>query len=427
MLEIIETLNDELRDSLEELDDALPRETTFLEIKNKISVAIGMRRTGKTNLMLTTIKTLLRQGIPLTRILYVDFEDDRLLPLTQQKLANLIDGFYTRYPENHNNECYLFLDEIHNVEDWAKVIRRIFKNKKSKIYLTGSSAKLLSKEIATELRGRSISTEVWPLSFSEYLYSRMHKIPLLMKSKKSQDLMFKHLEDYISIGGFPEVINESEINRNKILQGYIQIVLFRDIVERHDVKNIAVIKYIIHYLLNNVATNLSTNKIYNDLKSQGFRIGRSTVYEYLSYIEDAYLIFSVPLYSESFRKSKTNPQKIYAIDSALADASRLSRLENKGRYLENLVYLELRRRGHEIFYYLTNNRHEVDFFSQSPDGQLHLYQVCWDLSSTKASERELTALTEAEKELNITGTIITAKNFAEWALKDTLLFKRDIA
>ncbi len=160
---------------------------------------------------------------------------------------------------------------------------------------------------------------------------------------------------------------------------------------------------------------------------KGFSIGRSTVYEYLSYIEDAYLIFSVPLYSESFRKSKTNPQKIYGIDTALADASRLSRVENKGRYLENLVYLELRRRGHEIFYYLTNNRHEVDFFSKSPDSQLHLYQVCWDLSSPKTSEREIQALTEAEKELNIKGAIITAKNFAEWALKNTLLFNPNTA
>ncbi len=422
MIELIETLNDELKSLIDELDGTLAREVEFIEVRNKISVAIGMRRTGKTSLMLQTIKGLLTQGIPLSRILYIDFEDDRLLPLTQQKLAELIDGFYSCYPENHEHICYLFLDEIHNVEDWAKVIRRLSKAGKNKIYLTGSSAKMLSKEIATELRGRSISTEVWPLSFSEFLYPHIKKLPESLNSKKSQDLLHQKLQNYIRIGGFPEVINESEINRVKILQDYIQTVIFRDIVERHEITNISTLKYMIHYLLQNLSTNLSTNKLFNDIKSQGFSIGRSTVYDYLSYIQDAYLIFSVPLYSESVRKSHSNPQKIYVIDTALADASRLTRLDNHGRSLENLVYLELRRRNHEIYYYLTQDRNEVDFFTKCPEGKLHLYQVTWDMSSSKVYERELRALKAAENELEISGMIITAKNFPTWALEKSSIF-----
>lgn len=416
MIELIETLQSELEDRLSELDGSMQREVKLVEIDKKISVAIGMRRTGKTYLLLMRIKELLAEGIHSSRILYVDFEDDRLLPLTQEKLANIIDGFYSCYPENHNTTCYLFLDEIQNVQEWALVIRRIFSSKKIKIYLTGSSAKLLSKEIATSLRGRSISTEVWPLSFSEYLYAVADNLPELSKSKKSKDFFKKHLNDYIKIGGFPETIHQSEINRVKILQEYVQIVLFRDIVERHKITNIVAIKYMIYYLLSNTATSLSANKLYNDLKSQGFSLGRSTVYDYLSYIEDAYLIFSVPLFSESVRKTQSNPRKIYAIDTALVNASRLKTIGNKGRYLENLVYLELRRRDDEIYYYLTEDRYEVDFFTKSLDGSLHLYQVVWDVTSSDTHEREKRALEQAQEELGVEGVLITFDTFSAWAL-----------
>ena len=422
MDELIETLQDELSEIIAAIANTMLREHQFIEINNKISVAIGMRRTGKTNLMLTKIKQLLNNNIPLTRILYLDFEDDRLLPLSQKKLTDLIETFYSHYPNNHHETCFLFLDEIQNVDGWALVIRRIFRSKKTKIYLTGSSAKLLSKEIATALRGRSISTEVWPLSFSEFLHTRVKSLPSFLKSKKTRDYLCQHLNDYMHTGGFPEVILESEINRGKILQDYIQTVLFRDIVERHDITNITALRYMIHYLLLNTATNLSTNKLFNDLKSQSFHIGRTTVYDYLSYIEDAYLIFRVPLYSESVRVSQSNPQKIYAIDTALVNASRLKRIDNKGRYLENLVYLELRRMGHEIYYYLTKERHEVDFFTKSLDGKLHLYQVTWDMKAVHTHQREMRALQEAEKELDIRGQIITSENFAEWALSHSKLY-----
>ncbi len=414
MKELIQTLQSEIEDRLLELDGCIQREISFNEVEKKISVAIGMRRTGKTHLMLMKIKKYLSQGVAKSKILYIDFEDDRLLPLTQEKLAALIDGFYSCYPENHNHTCYLFMDEIQNVEDWALVIRRMFTSKKVKIYLTGSSAKLLSKEIATSLRGRSISTEIWPLSFSEYLHATSRKLPSLTKSKKSKDFLFSYLNEYIHVGGFPETVNHSDASRTIILREYIQTVLFRDIVERHKITNIVAVKYMIKYLLSNAATNLSTNKLYNDLKSQGFALGRSTVYEYIAYIEDAYLVFSVPLFSESIRKTQSNPQKIYAIDTALVNASRLKTIDNKGRYLENLVYLECRRRGDEIYYYLTDDRYEVDFFTKSLDGTLHLYQVTWDTASPDTYEREKRALVQAEKELGIKGVLITADTFPEW-------------
>lgn len=416
MLDLIKTIHQELVDRLNELDGTIKREVDFIEIKNKISVAIGMRRTGKTYLMFQKIKMLLSQGIPLSRILYVDFEDDRLLPLSQKKLADILDDFYSLFPENHEQICYLFLDEIQVIEDWALVVRRFYNTKKVRLYLSGSSAKLLSKEIATELRGRSIPTEVFPFSFREYLQIMKVTVPIAPYTKKVKDILGKQLSNYLREGGFPGVIGESAINQMLILQEYLEIVLFRDIIERHKITNIAVIKYMIIYLLKNNATNLTVNKFFNDLKSQGFTVGRSSVYDYLSYIEDAYLIFTVPLYSESIRKVQSNPKKIYAIDNGMVNANTMRLIKNNGRALENAVFLDLRRRGDKIYYYVTTEGYEVDFLSRTTKGELHLYQVAYEMKDEKTQTRETRALLAAEKELGVKGTIITKDNYPAWAL-----------
>src|SRR3990167_6976241 len=192
-----------------------------------------------------------------------------------------------------------------------------------------------------------------------------------------------------------------------LLQDYVNVVIFRDIVERYGINNIRLIKYMIKTMLKNVGTSFAVNKFYNDLKSQGFSVSKTTIHDYLGYIEDAYLAFTVPLYSESIRKVHSNPRKIYAIDSGLINAYTLSLSKNYGHLFENLVYLDLRRRGHEIYYYLTNERYEIDFISKDKSGNLHLCQVVWDDSNPETMERETRALRIAEKELGIKGKIIT--------------------
>jgi predicted AAA+ superfamily ATPase len=152
---ILKTLLGEFHDKLERLEGLVNRNTQFPEAPGKIKIAMGMRRAGKTFFSYQTILKLIEQGLPKSSILYINFEDDRLLPLNQLKLAKLVEAFYSIYPENHERKCYLFLDEIQNIDDWPLVIRRLHDSKNIEIYLTGSSAKLLSKEIATGLRGRS--------------------------------------------------------------------------------------------------------------------------------------------------------------------------------------------------------------------------------------------------------------------------------
>ncbi|MBI5448435.1 MAG: ATP-binding protein [Gammaproteobacteria bacterium] len=391
--------------------EGIPRETTFSAIPNKIKVAIGMRRTGKTHFLLQKIHSLQKKNIPLSRVFYLNFEDDRLLPITQEKLRNFINEFYSLYPENHEKMCYFFLDEIQNVESWPILIRRIFDSKQIEIYLTGSSAKLLSKEIASSLRGRSVATEIWPFSFSEYLLSQKKSVENKIVGQASKDKLMQNLLAYLDQGGFPESINLEATDRNGLLQDYVNVVIFRDIIERYGITNIALIKYMIKSLLMNVGTSFSVNKFFNDLKSQGFSVSKMTIYDYLSYIEDAYLVFTVPLYSESIRKTNSNPRKIYAIDPGLARAYTSSLSKNQGHLFENLIYLDLRRKGHEIYYYLTQERYEVDFLSKDRNGKLHLYQVVWDNSGADTIERETRALHAAEKELGIKGQIITPLDY----------------
>ena len=197
----------------------------------------------------------------------------------------------------------------------------------------------------------------------------------------------------------------------RILQDYVSVVTYRDIIERYHISNIALIKYMITFLLKNISAPFSVNKFYNTLKSQGFSVSRSTVYDYLEYIEDAFLVFCVPLFSDSVRKVQNNPKKLYAIDNGLVQAHQLYLAPGLGKHFENQVYLDLRRRGDEVYYYLTQERYEVDFLTRSLDGKLHLYQVAWEVEDEETLHREQRALQQAEKELGIRGEMITHSNY----------------
>lgn len=408
---LFQELREEFIQEISIFNNGTPREAKFSDIPNKIKVAIGMRRSGKTYFLMQQIRALQQNGLPLSQIFFMSFEDDRLLPMSQDSLRSFIDEFYSLYPENHGKPCYFFLDEIQNVADWPILVRRVFDSKRVELYLTGSSAKLLSKEIATSLRGRSVATEIWPFSFDEYLFAKKVEPVGKIVGKAVRDRLMQHLIEYLMHGGFPEAIHLELPDRNGLLQDYVNVVIFRDIIERYGITNITLIKYMIKTLLKNVGTSFAVNKFYNDLKSQGFSVSKTTIHDYLGYIEDAYLAFTVPLYSESIRKVHSNPRKIYAVDSGLVNAYTLSLSKNYGHLFENLVYLDLRRKGHEIYYYLTNERYEIDFMTKDKSGNLHLYQVVWDDSNPETMERETRALRIAEKELGIKGEIITPAKY----------------
>jgi hypothetical protein len=257
---------------------------------------------------------MIKEGIDRRSILYVNFEDDRLIPIDQQKLAKLVDAFYSLYPENHDKKCYLFLDEIQNVEDWPIVIRRLHDSKNVEIFLTGSSAKLLSKEISTSLRGRSLSVEIWPYSFSEFMKAKKINIDCALYDQRTLDKLGHFFQQYLLSGGFPEVIEFDAAVRRQTLQEYLDVVIYRDIIERHAIKNPSVIKYMIRSMIHNSGKLFSVNKFYQDVKSQGYQVGKDSLYEYAEHLEDAYLVFFMEVYDSSIRRVQSNSKKIYSID-----------------------------------------------------------------------------------------------------------------
>ncbi|MHB1948895.1 MAG: ATP-binding protein [Gammaproteobacteria bacterium] len=415
---LLEQLLEDFYMLLAETENSVSRQFSFPDADKMIKVAIGMRRTGKTYLLFQHIHLLLTQDVPLETILYINFEDDRLLPMNQKQMAELLESFYSLYPENHHRLCYLFLDELQNVEGWELVVRRFFDTKKVQIYLTGSSAKLLSKEIATSLRGRSIPIEIWPYNFSEYLVAHSIKKSGKLLGKVTMDIFGKHFLSFLTIGGFPAVQGSSETIHREMLQNYVETVIFRDVVERHGVTNIALLRYLTNTLLKNFATLFSTNKFFNDIKSQGHQVAKDTIYNYIDYLEDAYLIATVPIWTESLRRAQVAPKKIYGVDNGLIKANIFSQVDNLGRLLENQVYLDLRRENKKIFYYQTKSGFEIDFLTQTLTGELELIQVAWDLNDPVTREREERALQEAMDELNISGRIIDKEVYLKNFLKD---------
>lgn len=410
---LLQILLGEFRNKLTLVKNLVPREACFPDAPNKIKVAIGMRRVGKTYFLYQQIFKLLDQGIPLSTVLYINFEDDRLTPLTEQRLAKLVDAFYALYPENHDKKCYLFFDEIQNVGHWPLTIRRLHDTKNAEIFLTGSSAKLLSKEISTSLRGRSLSLEIWPYSFSEFLKAVKADIDRSLFDNKTRDKLRQLFHLYLSHGGFPEVTAYDSDARQQTLQEYLDVLIYRDIIERHNIKNPTVIKYMILSMLHNVGKPFAVNKFYNDLKTQGYPISKDSLYEYLDHIEDAYLAFSVGAFDKSIRKAHTRPKKLYAIDPGLVRALTLDYEQDLGRLFENIVFLDLRRLGCSVNYYITAQGYEIDFLAQTMRGQKKLFQIAWEIDHESTHERETRALDAGMQELRIKGEIITLDSYLQ--------------
>jgi uncharacterized protein len=413
MKSILQTLQEEFHSALPATEKSIPRVYRFPEAKNIIKVAVGMRRSGKTYFLFQTIRELLADNVALERILYLNFGDKRILPMDHKSMGKLIDTWYALNPDNHNHCCYLFLDEVQNVERWFLVLRRILDTKNIQIYVTGSSAKLLSEEIATSLRCRSLSIEILPYDYLEYLAAHHLERPSKPLGQKTLDFHRSYLLKYFQSGGFPGVQSMPQNEHLETLQNYVETVIFRDVIERHQISNTSLMKYFISFLLKNISAPFSINKFYNDIKSQGYKVGKDTLYAYLTYLEDAFLVFAVPIFSESLRHMQNKPKKIYAIDNGLIIANTFNLSENLGKLLENQVYLDLRREGKKIFYYQTSDGYEIDFITQDIQGKHEMIQVVWDSNDQETLEHETRALRQAEKELGFPGKLLDYKAYLE--------------
>jgi uncharacterized protein len=406
---VIETIKSIILDFQEtRLETGVPRRLRIEAVRGKAAVSIGVRRGGKSTYMFQVIQRLLEGGVPLQNILYLNFFDDRLHDLRAHGFNLITEAYYAMYPEKKNTETvYCFFDEIQAAPGWEPFIDRIMRTEKCEVYLTGSSAMMLSKEIATQMRGRALSWEVFPFSFREFLdYKGIQSDGAL--STKKRLLVQKAFAEYWEAGGFPEVAGLPRHLRIKTHQEYFHTILFRDLVERHDVSRPKAVTDLAHRLVDNTASLYSVNSLTGYLKSLGHKVPKSAVSDYLEWFEDAYFLFTVRIFDASAARRDTNPKRIYCVDHAMVSSVSSGILVNSGHLLENLVFTALRRLHPEIYYYKTKTGREVDFIVPTRGRPQMLVQVCESLVEPRTRKRETTALSEAMAELGLaTGTIVT--------------------
>lgn len=377
-----------------------PRDASLPAVPGKAHAVIGMRRAGKTS-FLRQLWAQKRAELPPERSFLFGLDDDRLAGVGTEQLSLLLEEYFRRYPELRGRETvYVYLDEIQLVPEWERFVRRVLDTEKIELVVSGSSAKLLSREIHTSLRGRAMATVIRPFSFRETLRhfgEEPAKEPVRW-TRAERSRLEKRFREYLIAGGFPETLGLDAALRVELLQGYVDTVLFRDVVERYGVSQVAALRWLVRQCLRNPASSFSIHKLHLDLKAQGLGIAKDAVYVLLDHLLDAFLLSSVPLATDSERRRNSNPRKLYPIDAGMIGAFDVSGRANLGHALETVVCSGLERRKADLGYVKTEKGFEVDFLARYLGGGEELIQVCADPGAPGTLERELRALDEAGRE-----------------------------
>lgn len=385
------------------------------KVGSTAKVIVGMRRSGKTFRLYQEIIALQKAGVDTSRICYFNFDDDRLRPYPPTIVSDVLETFYEMRPEVRTQGAYLFFDEIQDVPGWDVVVRRILDTEKVALFVTGSSSRMLSEDVATEFRGRSISYELLPYSFREYL--RCHGLePDPHRSFDSRPLassLKKALRDYLTEGGFPAAQGLDDLERAQLLQGYAQLTVARDVVERFDFSNAAYARSVARSVLTSSARDVSVSRLSNKAKEMGYTSGRAAITELIDAFEDAHLVYQLYDFGYSAQKIRLGGLKIYAADPGLYWASSVATADGLTFAFETAVYLELRRRrrsgrlGDIAMLKLASGK-EVDFVEGDAtlDEASVLVQVCFDMSDAKTQAREVAALEEAMERFGCTQSLI---------------------
>jgi len=370
------------------------RDARLPQVLGKAHAVIGMRRAGKT----TFLRQLLanrRAKLPPERSLYISFDDDRLAGIGVDQLAFLLEEFYRRFPALRSRHDVLWLlDEVQLVPSWERFIRRVMESERAEFVVSGSSARMLSREVHTSLRGRGMETVIRPFSFREFLRHRGEEPakPVREWVPAERSLVEKRFREFLTEGGFPEVQGLDKALRLDLLQGYVDLVLFRDVIERHELTQVAALRWLVRHCLRNPGGSFSVHRLTDDLRSQGHGVARDAVNAMLSHLMDAFLLSAVPLATESERKRNSNPRKIYPADPGLVHAFDASGRANLGHALETAVMNELERQRADVGYFKSMDGLEVDFLVRHRNGDEELIQVCANLRSPETLARELRAL-----------------------------------
>lgn len=359
---------------------------------SQIVVISGVRRCGKSSLMYQIKEKL---GLQAESFCYFNFDDERVMPDVE-----LLNDIYALHIEKYRSEPVFFFDEIQVVQGWEKFVNRMYENG-LKVYVTGSNSTLLSSEIATSLTGRNKVIELYPFSFAEYLRFLQHDYDLSNLSTKQQAHLLSDLNSYMEYGGFPLVVKETDLD---IINAWFQDILYRDIVARFRLTRVDEIKRMALFLISNISKLFS----YETLRKVSGVKSLSTVKDYLHYYEMSYMFYYLPKFDYSVRKQIANSRKVYVVDNAVANRLAFRFSENLGQLMENVVFLELKRRYKEIYYY--SDKHECDFVIKEKNTLTEAIQVTYTLNEQNIS-RELSGLKETMQQLNIPqGTLIVYNN-----------------
>ena len=388
-------------------DEALPTQC-------KAIVTIpGVRRCGKSTKMQLVINDLVAQGVAKTNILWLGFDDERLYDMTKQDLDLVLEAYRELYPEISLRDVYMFFDEIQLIKDWELFVVRVYKSYCQHIYISGSNAKMLSQEIATTLRGYGVEYPTYPLSFAEYC--RFKNIPT--KHLLEDDLVRLRLawDNYNTESAFPEVVLEKEKSiREKLLQGYYNAMLFRDLVERYSISQVGTLRYFIKRLMNNLTKPTSINAIYNDIRSQGLKVTKDDLYLWADYLCECFMFMRISKFTKSLVKEQRNAFKYYFIDNGMRQAVLLPQSHDNGKLLENNVLLHLCRNCgmlDKITYYQGNK--ECDFVIQQADHIKQLIQVTWTMDDKETRDREINGILEASRATDCNNMLIITHNEEE--------------
>lgn len=432
-LEILEILNDwnywnkDLPHSVARgfYDDKI---TSFL-LQDEVVVLKGIRRCGKSTLLLNQIKRLTQSGVDKKNILFVNLEDPRFVNHLDVALLQKIKDVYLEYL-NPSQKPYIFLDEIQNIPFWEKWVNKEYELKLSHLTITGSNSSMLSSEIASTLSGRYLGVEVFALGFREFLDFKKIKIENRLDFVDKKIAINRAFEEFISFGAFPKVLEYAKGEKKELLTTYKDSILLKDIVARHQLKNFTTLEEIASYLLANSGIIQSTSKIKNN-----FKISFDMARDYVEYLKGAYMIFEIKKFDYSLKKQNLNDKKYYSSDLGLSLLYRVANLQNRGGDLETIVALELLRRGYKIYYYKTVQGLEIDFVVVKENKIIELIQVTKSLDNDKTKKRELGVFEKTKTELDLSdvecrvisedksvsldfeGAKIEVTNILEWLLR----------
>jgi predicted AAA+ superfamily ATPase len=375
---------------------------------NKILVITGVRRSGKSFLAKQIIKEIIKE-VGRKNSLIVNFEEVSFDEKLDEKFLIKVWDAYKEIVKPEKRPI-IVLDEIQRVTNWERFVRTLQEKNEAKIIITGSSAKLMSEELATLLTGRTIDLKVFPFSFQEFLCLKNIKAETKLEILARRDEILKLLREYFEFGGFPEVIlEEREEIKKAILKKIKEDIIFQDVVRRFKIKEIEKLERLSNFYTSNMASPITFNKV-----SKFLKLPVKTVEKYSKNLETSNLFFFVKRFSFSLKEQENSPRKVYLIDNGIFTVSAFKLTENYGRMLENLVAVELKRRGKEVFYYKSNNK-EVDFVVKNARYAEKIIQVCYDISEYGAREREIKSLIKASESLKCKDLLIIT-----WDLEDEI-------